>query len=143
MDAETNKPEKKIIIDEDWKTQVEAEREAARQTESAAPSDSAAGGAADTSAGDSNMPLPAPDLSFLIGTLYLQGVIALGMMPNPVSGKIEVHKAQAKHTIDLLSMLQEKTEGNRTPDESADFDSVLHQLRLAFVGFNQTSDAKP
>ena len=60
-----------------------------------------------------------PTLSYLAGTLYLQAAIALGLLPNPISGKPELHLAQAKHVIDTLAVLQEKTEGNRTAAESA------------------------
>ncbi len=71
-----------------------------------------------------------------MSTLYLQGAIALGMVPNPVTNKAGVQLEQAKHSIDLLSMLQQKTEGNRTPEESDELEAVLHQLRLAFVSVN-------
>jgi hypothetical protein len=113
--------EKKIIVDEDWKSQVEAERAAAREKEATekptAPPP----------------PLPPANLMFLIGTLYLQGAVALGLLPNPISEKSEVQPEQARHTIDLLTMLSEKTEGNRTPEETEELESALHQLRLAFV----------
>ena len=78
-------------------------------------------------------PLPPATLGFLIGTLYLQGAMALGLLPNPVSGKSDVHLDQAKHAIDLLAVLEAKTAGNRTPDESAELDSALHELRLVYV----------
>ena len=41
--------------------------------------------------------------------------------------------AQAKHAIDTLEMLEQKTTGNRTPEESAVIEEMLHQLRLAYV----------
>ena len=40
----------------------------------------------------------------------------------------------AKHAIDTLEILQQKTEGNRTPEESDEIEAMLHQLRMAFVG---------
>jgi hypothetical protein len=117
-------PEKKIIVDEGWKAQVEAEREAARQQE---PAPSPPPPPLDDDL------LPPPSLTYLAGTLYLQGAIALGLLPNPVTGKAEVRLNRARHTIDTVQMLQEKTEGNRTADETPEFDTSLHQLRLAFV----------
>jgi len=98
-DASQN-PEKKLIIDEDWKSQVEAEREAAKQTESSGQA-------------KADAPLPPPTLAFLISTLYLQGAISLGLLPNPITQKAEERPNQARHAIDMLAMLQEKTEGNR------------------------------
>jgi hypothetical protein len=127
MSTDANQPEKKIIVDEDWKSQVEAEKEAARRAQQ--PPEPAGAGA--TAAPPH--PLPPANLSFLIGTLYLQGAMALGLLPNPVSRKAEAHPDQAKHAIDVLAMLQQKTEGNRTPEESEELEGALHELRLAFV----------
>ena len=39
----------------------------------------------------------------------------------------------ARYKIDLLAMLQEKTEGNRTPEESKLLDDVLYQLRMLYL----------
>ena len=33
----------------------------------------------------------------------------------------------------MLAMLQQKTEGNRTPEESDEIEAMLHQLRMAYV----------
>jgi hypothetical protein len=127
MPDEPKTPDKKLIIDEDWKSQVEAEKEAARH---AAEAEKPAGGGPTP---DARGPLPPANLAFLVSTLYLQGAIAMGLLPNPVTDKTEVQLDQAKHSIDLLTMLQEKTEGNRTPEESDELEAALHQLRLAYV----------
>ena len=122
-------PEKKIIVDEDWKSQVEAEKEAARRTEQPPkPSEPQAG---------ARVPMPPADLGFLIGTLYIQGAMSLGLLPNPASKKTDLHLDQAKHAIDLLTMLDQKTQGNRTPEESSELEAALHELRLAFVTVQQ------
>jgi hypothetical protein len=135
MTEETQHPEKKLFVDEDWKSQVEAEREAARHAaEAAQPAET-------PSPAGPSPPLPPANLTFLVSTLYLQGAIALGLMPNPVTNKIDVRLEQAKHSIDLLAMLQQKTEGNRTPEESDEFDAALHQLRLAFVTVSEGGEA--
>jgi hypothetical protein len=127
MADEGKNPDKKLFVDEDWKSQVEAEKEAARH---AAEAEKPAEG---SPAPGARGPLPPPNLTFLVSTLYLQGAIALGLLPNPVSDKADVQLDQAKHSIDLLTMLQEKTEGNRTPEESAELEAALHELRLTFV----------
>jgi hypothetical protein len=129
MEETPKDPEKKIIIDEDWKSQVEAEKEAARHAGEPAkaaeqPSKQAA----------ARGPMPPSNFMFLVSTLYLQGAIALGLVPNPVTNKAGVELDQAKHAIDMLAMLQEKTEGNRTADESQDLEAALHELRLGYVG---------
>ncbi len=90
--------EKKIIIDEDWKSQVEAEREAARLAEEAAkaekPAEPKKPAETQASAG-ARGPLPPASLSFLVSTLYLQGAMSLGLLPNPVAKKQEVQRDQA------------------------------------------------
>jgi hypothetical protein len=131
MSEETKQPEKKLFIDEDWKSQVEAEKAAARAaTEAEKPAEP------QRSAG-ARGPLPPPNLTFLVSTLYLQGAIALGLLPNPVTDKATVELDQAKNAIDMLTMLQQKTEGKRTPDASEELEAALHELRLAYVGRQQ------
>ena len=69
----------------------------------------------------------------LANSLYLQAMISLGVLPNPLSKKTEVRLPQAKYSIDMLEILREKTEGNRTAEETEDFEAMLHQLRLAYL----------
>jgi hypothetical protein len=121
---------KKIIIDEDWKSQVQAEKEAERIKQ---PQEQTQKQEAEPEA-----PLPAPTLSFLAGTLYLQGAIAMGLLPNPVSDKQPAVRIDlARHAIELLTVLQQKTDGNRTPEESEELEAMLHQLRMAFITVTQ------
>jgi Domain of unknown function (DUF1844) len=158
-------PDKKIHIDEDWKTQVEREKEAAKQaatqsgsTTQATPAEpssaeqAARQRAAETTGQSQPYGEPAPEktpsrrtdpahdyelppasLAFLITTLGTQALVALGDVPNPITGKVERQPKQTKHFIDTLAMLEEKTQGNRTPEESALLNSLLHQLRMAYV----------
>ena len=80
-----------------------------------------------------NIPPPPATLEFLITTLATQAMMSLGQIGNPVSGKADVRLPEAKHFIDMLTVLEEKTAGNRTADESALLDGFLHELRMAFV----------
>ena len=57
----------------------------------------------------------------------------LGVIEDPVSGKAEKNLAMAKQTIDILSMLQQKTVANLTPDEEAMLKSILYDLRILYV----------
>jgi len=125
MPDEPQNEEKKIIIDEDWKSQVEAERAATEEQASAKSAEEA---------GATEIPLPPASLSYLTGTLYVQGMISLGMLPAPSADKPVVRLDHAKHAIDVLQILHEKTEGNRTPEETEELNNVLHELRLAYVG---------
>lgn len=121
------KGEKKLFVDEDWKSKVEAEREAAeRQSEPAQ-----AGATAEHA--HAHPAWPEPSLPLLVTTLATQAMSALSFMPHPVTGKTTVDLPQAKHFIDTIEMLERKSAGNQTPQEREMFESVLHELRMTFV----------
>jgi hypothetical protein len=133
--AMTENPEKsKIFVDEDWKSQVQAEKEKARQA-AEAPATGGKPTPGSTASTDElpDGPLPPASLPFLLTTLATQAMIALGQVPNPITGKADLRLPQAKHYIDMLAMLEQKTAGNRTAEESALLDDLLHQLRMAYV----------
>jgi hypothetical protein len=69
--------------------------------------------------------------------LYGDAMANLGQAPDPVSGRPHVDLDQARFAIELLGMLQEKTRGNRTPDESAVLEEMLAALRMGFVRLSQ------
>jgi len=120
-------PQKKIIIDEDWKSQVQAEKE--ELAKKPAQKEEAS---ADEAAGP-DVPLPPPSLEILVSSLGMQAMMAMGLLADPEGGKAEVHLSQAKHFIDAIAMLEEKTEGNRTAEETAVFNNLLHELRMGFL----------
>lgn len=119
-------PEKsKIIIDEDWKSQVQREKDQADDpaaAESGPPGDET---------------LPAASLTTLVMTLATQAMAALGQLQDPSQEEIPVQLPVAKHLIDTLSVLEEKTEGNLTSEEAAMMENVLHQIRMLYVGVQQ------
>ncbi|NUQ63432.1 MAG: DUF1844 domain-containing protein [Pirellulales bacterium] len=124
----TNDPrDKKIIIDEDWKSRVQAEKEQIEQKRREQQSEHPTAEPAEMG------PLPRPSLSTLVTTLGMQALAALGFAPDPLDGKAEVHLDQARHLIDMLQMLEEKTKGNRTEEETAVLDDLLHELRMGYV----------
>jgi hypothetical protein len=131
----TDNPEKsEIFVDEDWKSQVQAEKEKARQAAEAPSTGGTSTPSSTTSAAEPpEGPLPPASLPFLLTTLATQAMIALGQVPNPITGKADLRLHQAKHDIDTLGMLEQKTAGNRTAEESALLDDLLHQLRMAYV----------
>ena len=115
--------DKKILIDEDWKTRVEKER-AQETAEGASPQP----GASEEPA------LPPATLASLIQMIALQTLDALGVL---VAREGEPAKAPrpdvARHLIDMLEMLDAKTKGNRTTEESGFLERTLYELRMAFV----------
>ncbi|MEN3368502.1 MAG: hypothetical protein V7609_645 [Verrucomicrobiota bacterium] len=65
----------------------------------------------------------------------------LGQIPNPQSGQGEVNLELAKMFIDQLGMIQEKTRGNLTNEESAVLRNTLSNLQMAFVEVSQQTKA--
>ncbi len=59
--------------------------------------------------------------------------ISLGLVAHPMTGQIEKDLTHAQQTIDILGLLEAKTEGNLTPEESGLLRQVLFQLRMAYV----------
>lgn len=70
--------------------------------------------------------------SFLI-SLATTGMVHLGEIPDPVSGKPAENLEGAQQMIDILSMLQEKTRGNRSSEEDRLLDGLLFELRMKFL----------
>ena len=62
-----------------------------------------------------------------------QALIQLGSVPNPVSGKVERSLPAAQHAIEILAMLEQKTKGNLTDEESEALASALYNLRMRYV----------
>jgi len=80
---------------------------------------------------------PKADLTSLLVMLYGDAMANLGQAPDPASGRPHVDLDQARFAIDLLAMLQDKTRGNRTPDESAVLEEMLTTLRMGYVRLSQ------
>ncbi|TWT47606.1 DUF1844 domain-containing protein [Botrimarina hoheduenensis] len=125
--------EKKIIIDEDWKSQVAAEKEAAQQQTTTSEPQTPATGQASASGTPADPPLPPASFGMLLSSLATEAMMAMGHFPHPLTGETTPHREQAKYLIDTIDMLRMKTKGNLSADESAAVEDVLHQLRMAFV----------
>lgn len=81
--------------------------------------------------------LPPVDFSGLIISLSHAAMMHLGHIPDPASGQPRQELALARHTIDTIAMLKEKTQGNLTEDERRLIEGALTELRLAFVQANR------
>lgn len=77
--------------------------------------------------------IPPATFTTLISMLAAQASVALGRYPNPATGKPEKNLPLAKHFIDTLILLGEKTSGNLTADESHLLTAATHDLRMAFL----------
>jgi len=79
--------------------------------------------------------MPMPEVSFLsfIFSLSSTALFHLGELPDPQTNEKKKDIPLAKHTIDTIAMLKEKTAGNLTGDEEKFIENILADLRLRYV----------
>ncbi len=169
----------KIIVDDDWKSQVAAEKEALEKKRSQSPADAAETEAAETEAtdatdaGSADADVPQPDdaspeaeptppeakdaeagkdssgkpefelppasFSMHVTPVARQAMSALRYLPDESGQTKKPDLPLAKHLIDTLAMLQEKTKRNLTGDEHEMLKNILHDLRMAYVNASKDS----
>lgn len=125
--AEKEPEEKKIIIDEDWKHEAQAEKEklVREEDEQKLVSETKEAEAPDQK-------IPRGDFSGLVSMLTTQAFYAMGMLQ--VEGQTrEPDLDMARYNIDLLQTLEEKSKGNLSDEEQTVLENTLGQLRMAFV----------
>jgi hypothetical protein len=89
--------------------------------------------AAQTQETKDNGPLPKVDLNTFVLSLSSSALVQLGDVPDPESGQIRQNLPLARHTIDILAMLEKKTKGNLSPDEDDLLKNILFELRMKYV----------
>jgi hypothetical protein len=77
--------------------------------------------------------IPPIDFPSYILSYYTQGLVLLGEVPNPYTKKMEEDVEAARHTIDILSMLEQKTKGNLSSEEKQLLETVIYELRMKFM----------
>ena len=123
--------EPKIIVDDDWKSQAQAEKE-----KLAEEVDSQADGQGQTDGGRDRQ-LPPASFATLVNLLATQIIFALGGVEDPKTKRRYVDLALAKHHIDTLVVLEEKTKGNLTDEEKSLLDNALYETRMSYVQMAQ------
>jgi len=120
--SDTEQP--KILIDDDWKSSAQAEKEKLAQAEQEAAAKAAEGG----------VPGLPEQIGFkeLISMLATQALMYMGAFPDE-SGRAMVSLDVAKMNIEMLAVVQEKTKGNLEEEEQQMLDGTLTELRYQFV----------
>ncbi len=116
-----------LIVDTDWKSQAQAEKDrlsAAEAQKSAESPKSRAPGPGE---------LPPADFQTLVGMLATQAIMYLGGVADRKTGQAVFDPDYAHHMIDLLGVLEEKTRGNLAKEEEDDLKQLVHELRARFV----------
>jgi len=107
-----------------------------RDTIEAPVSSSAPSSPRPTAAFSPEAPHAAPDERNLVGLFMMlatEAVIALGEAPDPVTGQRQRELPHAAGLIDLLTLLRDKTEGNRSAEETQTLDELIYDLQLRYV----------
>ena len=76
---------------------------------------------------------PAINFSTFVASLNASALLHLGIIEDPSSGTKNKSLPMAKQTIDILSMLQEKTTGNLSEEEENLLKNILYDLRIMYV----------
>jgi hypothetical protein len=72
-----------------------------------------------------------PDFLLWLATM---AAVQFGDLPDPATGQpVEPNIVAAGHVVEVIAMLQEKTAGNLSRDESKLLDDLLYELRMRFV----------
>ncbi|MDP9035839.1 MAG: DUF1844 domain-containing protein [Myxococcota bacterium] len=82
--------------------------------------------------------LPRLDFATFVLSLSHSALVHLGEAPDPDTGRSEMNLPLARQTIDLISMLEEKTRGNLTGDEERLVGQILFDLRMRFVELSKS-----
>jgi len=134
-----------LHIDNDWKKQAQDEKrklaeEAAKNKAAAvtsapvplSPQASTAGSPAAAPRGRGQRELPPPGMASLVQSLMTQVLYYLGDLPSSAGqGILDVD--MAKHQLDTLSMLEEKTKNNLSDQEKHLLDAALYETRSRFI----------
>ncbi len=126
--TDANKPqdEQKLSIDSDWKAQAQAEKQ--KLAEKLEQTQGGEGGQGE---------IPPADFKTLASTLVSQALLYMGAIPDPYTGQRIAHLELAKHHIDLLQVLEEKTRGNLDDEEKKLVTQALSELRMYYLQLSQ------
>jgi hypothetical protein len=118
----------KIIVDDDWKEQARKEKEEVdRQTREE----------------EDLGPIPEASFAELVQMIALQATMGLGGLRDQSGQPLPPNLPYAKHYIDLLELLQAKTNNNLDAQEQAFLNGMLHELRMVFVELSQAAVQPP
>jgi len=118
--------DKRIFSQEDEDKQEEDAKEPSKEETKAQEAASAKKQEAEDQLPEINFP------TFII-SLNASALVNLGAIEDPASGKKVKNLLIAKQTIDILSMLEEKTRGNLTEEEEKILKNILYDLRIIYV----------
>ena len=114
---------------------AESSPEVEAQASSSAEKSEATGAQTEPSAADAGQEPPLPEINFstFVVSLNASALLHLGAIEDPTTGQTNKNLVMAKQTIDILNMLEEKTVGNLSTEESNLIKNILYDLRIIYV----------
>jgi hypothetical protein len=82
---------------------------------------------------EESFPLPPASFEFLTLSFKTQAEVHMGLLHLGGEEKVKPNAQLARHTIDMMAMLQEKTRGNLTLEEQRLLENSLTELRFRFI----------
>ncbi|MBN2562547.1 MAG: DUF1844 domain-containing protein [Phycisphaerae bacterium] len=119
--------ERKLQVDDDWKSEAAAEKERLSKTVDA----------------EEKVPLLDANFASLVQLIAMQAMVGLGGFAGPGGQQIPPNIDAAKLHIDMLDVLEVKTKGNLDAEEARLLNTTLHQLRMAYVDTVQNGGIPP
>ncbi|MEX0654909.1 MAG: DUF1844 domain-containing protein [Phycisphaeraceae bacterium] len=132
------KEQPKLHIDSDWKAQAQAEKqklaEKSKAKQQAAAGGAEGGGEGQSAAGGAaGQGMPPANFETLMSTLATQALFAMGAIADPRTGQRFQNLDLARHHIDMLGVLEDKTKGNLSEEEETTLASTVYELRTRYV----------
>jgi hypothetical protein len=117
-----------IFVDEDWKAQVQREREAAAAKAAAGEVPVVA----DAASPEAEVPEGASFMG-LVSSLATQCMFSLGLIAPQGQQQVMVDLDQAQYLLDTMGVLRDKTKGNLTPEEEGGLTQALAELGEVYI----------
>lgn len=115
----------KLHVDADWKAQAQAEKQ--KLSEKAKEESGQSG------QGPGGQQIPPADFKTLVSMMVSQALLYMGQIPEPSSGQRILHMDLARHNIDMLGLIEEKTKGNLEEEEEKLIKQAVSELRSSYV----------
>jgi hypothetical protein len=131
--AFTVSDKRRFVVDDSGGVQSEGDAGGKQKKEAARTSEPTGEKQQTKSSGSEGAPLPDIDFSTFIFSLSSSAILHLGLMENPYTQTIDKNLPMAKQTIDIISMLKDKTRGNLSDEEDNLITHLLTELRFKYV----------
>ena len=125
--------DRRIFSSENLDDKEKEEKEAPAQKEEKEAKSKEESEKPDTAAEEPPFQFPEINFATFVASLNASALLQLGAIEDPTSGTKNKNLPMAKQTIDILSMLQEKTAGNLSAEEDNLLKNILYDLRLMYV----------